>query len=92
MTALRRLEVWLHAGGTIVRKDLQDEELKVDCGCLVGFTSGLEYELGISMFGAGCSAALGRVEDAGSEKRSIRLFKGGPGCDSSAHCDLERLC
>jgi uncharacterized protein (TIGR00266 family) len=37
--------VFVHAGGTIVRKDLQNEKLRVDTGCLVGFTTGIEYDI-----------------------------------------------
>ena len=35
--------VFLHAGGTIVRKELKGESLRVDTGCLVAFTPGLDY-------------------------------------------------
>jgi len=34
---------FVHAGGTVVRKELQDEVLRVDTGWLVGFTSGVDY-------------------------------------------------
>jgi len=36
---------FLHAGGTIVRRELQGETLRVDTGCLVGFTDGIEYDI-----------------------------------------------
>jgi uncharacterized protein (TIGR00266 family) len=46
---LQRLEgdglAFCHAGGTVVRKDLQGETLRVDTGCLVGFTDGIDYDI-----------------------------------------------
>ncbi len=37
--------VFLHAGGTIVKKELKGETLRVDTGCLVAFTQGLDYDI-----------------------------------------------
>jgi len=36
---------FLQAGGTVVRKELNNETLRVDTGCLVGFTEGIEYDI-----------------------------------------------
>ncbi len=36
---------FLHAGGTIIKKELKGETLRVDTGCLVAFTSGLSYDI-----------------------------------------------
>ena len=36
---------FVHAGGTIVEKQLTGETLKVDTGCIVGFTSGINYDI-----------------------------------------------
>lgn len=36
---------FVHAGGHIVRKELQGETLRVDTGCLVAFTPELEYSI-----------------------------------------------
>lgn len=36
---------FIHAGGTIVKKELQGETLRVDTGCIVSFTSGIEYDI-----------------------------------------------
>ena len=36
---------FLHAGGTIVKKELNNDTLKVDTGCLVAFTSGVDYDI-----------------------------------------------
>ena len=46
---LQRLEgdgkVFIHAGGTIIKKKLQGENLRVDTGCLVAFTQGINYDI-----------------------------------------------
>ncbi|MFP4562036.1 MAG: TIGR00266 family protein [Spirochaetia bacterium] len=36
---------FIHAGGTVIRKDLGGGRLYVDTGCLVGFTPGLDYRI-----------------------------------------------
>jgi len=36
---------FVHAGGTVVKKELKNEKLKVDTGCLVGFTAGIDYSI-----------------------------------------------
>ncbi|MDY6824191.1 MAG: TIGR00266 family protein [Thermodesulfobacteriota bacterium] len=46
---LQRLEgdgfVFLHAGGTVVKKELKNETIKVDTGCIAAFTTGLDYSI-----------------------------------------------
>jgi uncharacterized protein (TIGR00266 family) len=46
---LERLEgdglAFLHAGGTIIEKELNGEILRVDTGCLVGFSDGVDYNI-----------------------------------------------
>ena len=46
---LQRLQgdgmAFVHAGGTIIKKKLQGETLRVDTGCLVAFTEGVEYDI-----------------------------------------------
>ncbi|MCG8555357.1 MAG: TIGR00266 family protein [Proteobacteria bacterium] len=46
---LQRLEgdgmAFVHAGGTIVRKDLRGGRLRLDTGCLVAFTEGIDYSI-----------------------------------------------
>lgn len=46
---LQKLEgdgmAFLHAGGTIVKKELKGETIKVDTGCIVAFTSGVDYDI-----------------------------------------------
>lgn len=42
----RRGQAFLHAGGTVIRRELaQGETLKVDTGCLVGFESTVDYDI-----------------------------------------------
>lgn len=46
---LQKLEgdgmAFIHAGGTIIRKELNGEKLLVDTGCLVALTSGIDYNI-----------------------------------------------
>ena len=37
--------VFVHAGGTIIRKELKGEILRVDTGCLVAFTPQIDYNI-----------------------------------------------
>ena len=36
---------FIHAGGTIVEKDLNGETLRIDTGCIVAFTPGINYNI-----------------------------------------------
>lgn len=36
---------FVHAGGTVVTKELAGETLRVDTGCIVGFTPGIDYDI-----------------------------------------------
>ncbi|MBR9830095.1 MAG: TIGR00266 family protein [Oceanospirillales bacterium] len=36
---------FIQAGGTVVKKELNGETLRVDTGCLVGFTEGIDYDI-----------------------------------------------
>ena len=46
---LQKLEgdgmAFIQAGGTVVRKELNNETLRVDTGCLVGFSEGVSYDI-----------------------------------------------
>lgn len=46
---LQRLQgdglAFVHAGGTVIRKELKGEKLFVDTGCLVAFTKGVQYDI-----------------------------------------------
>jgi len=37
--------VFLHAGGTIIKKVLNGNKLKIDTGCIVAFTEGINYDI-----------------------------------------------
>ena len=36
---------FIHAGGTIVERQLQGETIRVDTGCIVGFSPGIDYDI-----------------------------------------------
>ena len=36
---------FIHAGGTVIEKELNGETLRLDTGCLVAFTSGIDYDI-----------------------------------------------
>ncbi|NRA16571.1 MAG: TIGR00266 family protein [Oceanospirillaceae bacterium] len=38
-------KAFIHAGGTLIKKQLKGETLRVDTGCLVGFTEGINYDI-----------------------------------------------
>jgi len=46
---LQRLQgdgrAFVHAGGTVVRRELKNETLRVDTGCLVGFQPSVNYDI-----------------------------------------------
>ncbi len=37
--------VFIHAGGTVIEKRLNNDVLRVDTGCLVAFTNGIDYDI-----------------------------------------------
>ena len=37
--------VFIHAGGTVIKKTLKNDTLRVDTGCLVAFTAGVNYDI-----------------------------------------------
>ena len=36
---------FIHVGGTVVKKELNNETLRVDTGCIAAFTSGIDYSI-----------------------------------------------
>ena len=36
---------FIHAGGTLIRKELNGETLRVDTGCIAAFTAGIDYDI-----------------------------------------------
>ena len=62
---------FVHAGGTIVKKELNGEKLMVDTGCIVAFSQGIQYDIqragGLkSMFFGGEGLFLATLEGHGS--------------------------
>ena len=62
---------FIHAGGTIVKKELQGETLRVDTGCIVGFTPGIDYDIQMagglkSMFFGGEGMFLATLSGVGT--------------------------
>ncbi len=39
---------FLHVGGTVVQKKLEGDRIKVDTGCLVAFTKGIDYDISLA--------------------------------------------
>jgi uncharacterized protein (TIGR00266 family) len=37
--------VFIHAGGTVIEKQLNNETLRLDTGCLAAFTAGIDYDI-----------------------------------------------
>ncbi len=38
-------KAFIHAGGTVVEKQLRGDRLRIDTGCLVAFTPGIDYDI-----------------------------------------------
>ncbi len=38
-------KAFVHVGGTVIKKELRGETLRVDTGCLAAFTSGIQYDI-----------------------------------------------
>ncbi len=62
---------FVHAGGTVVRKELNNETLYLDTGCLVAFSSGIDYDIKMvsglkSLFFGGEGVCLATLQGTGS--------------------------
>ncbi len=62
---------FMHAGGTVIRKELRGESLYLDTGCLVAFSSGIDYDIKMvsglkSMFFGGEGMCLATLTGTGS--------------------------
>lgn len=62
---------FIHAGGTVIMKTLNDETLRMDTGCLVGFCGDIEYSIEMSgglrsMFFGGEGLFLATLSGSGS--------------------------
>jgi uncharacterized protein (TIGR00266 family) len=38
-------KAFIHAGGTVVKKELKGETLRIDTGCIVAFSDGIDYDI-----------------------------------------------
>jgi len=72
---LQRLQgdgmAFIHAGGTVIRKELNGESLSMDTGCLVAFSSGIDYDIKMvsglkSMFFGGEGLCLATLSGTGT--------------------------
>ena len=62
---------FIHAGGTVLRKELNNETLRLDTGCLVGFSGDIDYDIQMSgglksMFFGGEGMFLATLSGTGS--------------------------
>ncbi|MGR9072410.1 MAG: TIGR00266 family protein [Gammaproteobacteria bacterium] len=62
---------FIHAGGSVVRKELRNETLRLDTGCLVGFSGDIDYNIKLSgglksMFFGGEGIFLATLKGSGS--------------------------
>jgi len=62
---------FIHVGGTVVKKELNNELLRVDTGCLAAFTSGIDYNIELvgglkSMFFGGEGLFLATLQGTGT--------------------------
>lgn len=72
---LQRLQgdgvAFMHAGGTVVQKNLQDETLYLDTGCVVAFSAAIDYDIAMvsglkSLFFGGEGMCLATLKGTGS--------------------------
>lgn len=72
---LQKLEgdglAFVHAGGTVIRKELKGETLRLDTGCLVAFSGDIDYDIGLagglkSMLFGGEGILLATLKGTGS--------------------------
>jgi len=62
---------FVHAGGTVIKKELTNDTLRIDTGCLVAFTSGIDYDIEMvkglkSMFFGGEGLFLATLQGTGT--------------------------
>ncbi len=83
---------FIHAGGTVVKRELKGETLRVDTGCLVGFDPGIDYDIERagnlkSMFFGGEGLFLATLKGHGTvylqslpfSRMADRILKNAPG-------------
>ncbi len=62
---------FVHAGGSVIKKELANDTLRIDTGCLVAFTSGVDYDIEMvkglkSMFFGGEGLFLATLQGTGT--------------------------
>lgn len=62
---------FVHAGGTVIKRELKGEKIRVDTGCLVAFTPGIDYDIEMtrglkSMFFGGEGMFLATLQGTGT--------------------------
>uniref|UniRef100_A0A7S1ZK84 Altered inheritance of mitochondria protein 24, mitochondrial n=1 Tax=Ditylum brightwellii TaxID=49249 RepID=A0A7S1ZK84_9STRA len=62
---------FIHAGGTIIKRELRGERLRLDTGCLVAFTEGINFDIQLvkglkSVFFGGEGLFLATLEGTGT--------------------------
>ena len=62
---------FVHVGGTVVKKELKNEVMRIDTGCLAAFTNGLDYDIELvgglkSMFFGGEGLFLATLSGTGT--------------------------
>lgn len=62
---------FIHAGGSVVKKELNNDIIRVDTGCLVAFTAGVQYDIEMtkglkSMFFGGEGLFLATLQGTGT--------------------------
>jgi uncharacterized protein (TIGR00266 family) len=62
---------FMHAGGTVIRKELKGESLSIDTGCIVAFSAGIDYDIKMvsglkSLFFGGEGLCLATLTGTGS--------------------------
>ena len=88
---------FIHAGGTVVKKELRGETLRVDTGCLVAFTANITYDIEMvkglkSMFFGGEGLFLATLSGHGTvwlqslpfSRLADRIFENAPSHGGSA--------
>ena len=64
-------KVFIHAGGTVIKRELKGETIKLDTGCIVAFSTNLEYDIEMvknlkSMFFGGEGLVLATLRGVGT--------------------------
>jgi len=81
---------FVHAGGTVVKRELRNELIRVDTGCLVAFSPGINYDIEMtrglkSMFFGGEGMFLATLRGTGTVYLQSLPFPDLPIASSSTH-------